>query len=481
VRQLTGARGDLYDYLAEEVMAGLPIELQNFLMRVSLLEYVDARTATAASDWHPDEVTRLIDEGEHVGLLARSDRVSPHRFHPLVRDFLQSRLEADVGPAGVRTIHRRIAASLEREDWQLAASHYRIAGEYGSAERVIDASVDQILASGQFEQVRTFLDGSVGRPDRPAALVLRSRVEFARGDLHKATALAEAAVVAARATNLAGLALLNLASVLGVAGFADEAKGLAAEALRHTLTPAQRYVAEATVAMWEASNEGDLAAIGDGLRQLAVRQDLEDHPRYASITRLNLSSVLLWEGRPKEALEAATEAEAGFAQLGLHGVERVSAMAARATALAHLGQHEDAERVLTQAASASSVLARDEAVLETAKVLGDFGGLREAEAALDRAGPAVLATGSYAGLWFLVSGQLALRRGDLDAATELSTQLPTVPCRDVAGKLRAQLLHARVALATNSVDAQREAEELRRIARVQQSRPGVLLETCCLA
>ena len=41
VGKLSGARGDLHDYLAEEVVGADADDLQDFLMRASLLEAVD--------------------------------------------------------------------------------------------------------------------------------------------------------------------------------------------------------------------------------------------------------------------------------------------------------------------------------------------------------------------------------------------------------------------------------------------------------
>ena len=41
ISSLSGAEGHLYEYLAEEVVGELPDDLQQFLMRTSLLETVD--------------------------------------------------------------------------------------------------------------------------------------------------------------------------------------------------------------------------------------------------------------------------------------------------------------------------------------------------------------------------------------------------------------------------------------------------------
>ena len=474
VHQLAEVRGDLYEYVAEEVIETLPDRLQEFLTRASLLRRIDVAPASLVYEAGPDEIRGLIDQGEELGLLARPDPHTPHRFHPLVQGFLQARLEAEVGPAGIQAMHRRLGFGLENSNWHASAAHFRAAHDYADAARVVDASLEQILAAGQFEGVQEFLDGSAGPQDRPAALVLRSRLEFARGSLGKAIQLARLAVNGADVGPHSGIALLNLATILGVSGFADEAMELAANALTHPLTEAQRQVAKATVLMWEAGHRGDLAAIADELRALAGRQDVEGHVRYASITRLNLAAVLMWLPEPEESLAASISAELGFRQSGAPDIEKGAALAARATALAHLGRLDEATSLLAQAASSHSVLAREEAALETAKLLSDLGDLDDAADALAHVGPTALDAG-FLGLWALISGTLALRRGDIKSAESRLGQLLDSPCHDVGGELRGQLLRTRISVATKGGDAGLDAEVLRDIAIAQGSRPGRLL------
>src|SRR4029079_14435093 len=88
VGQLSGARGDLHDYLAEEVVGRMPHELQDFLMRASLLEIVTSEAITTIVDAEPARVIELLAEAEALGLLSRrSCEAERYRFHPLVTEF----------------------------------------------------------------------------------------------------------------------------------------------------------------------------------------------------------------------------------------------------------------------------------------------------------------------------------------------------------------------------------------------------------
>jgi LuxR family maltose regulon positive regulatory protein len=474
IEQLSTAQGDLFDYLAQEVIEVLPDSLRGFLTHVSLLDHVAETTSALLSPNLDDDVGHLIQQAEELGLLTRPEPTSAHRFHPLVRRFLNERLKRMVGDAGFAAMHLRVAAALEQTDWRSAALHYRAGGDMGAAARVIDSALEEILASGQFDSVRELVDGSAGNRNRPSAMILRSRLELARGSLSVAQSLAKGAVEGAAGTPLAGSALVNLATVLGVSGFEDGAMAFAAQALDHPLSDSLRRVANATLLMWEAGHEGDLSAIAEDLRELALRQDDARQIRYAAITRLNLSLVLSWLGQVEEAHDAACAAQDGFELSAAPDIELGAALAARATTLSTMGRLEAAQALLDQAAASPSVLACEEAALETAKLLGEVGDLEAAEAALDRVGPAAMEAG-FGGLWLLTAGQVALRRGDAAGAKSIVDRLAQTPCRDIAGKYRGQLLRARSALATGSPDAQIEVAELHRIAAAHNARIAKLI------
>src|SRR6478736_6775267 len=129
VRGLSGADQELYDYLAEEVVGDLPEDLQQFLMRTSILHVVTTDMASVVTDLDEDAVGGMMAAAERLTLLSRPSRVAKgsQRYHPLVRQFLEARLRAAIAPVGVAALHRRaaIAAAL---DWRVAAYHFREAG-----------------------------------------------------------------------------------------------------------------------------------------------------------------------------------------------------------------------------------------------------------------------------------------------------------------------------------------------------------------
>ena len=179
--------------------------------------------------------------------------------------------------------------------------------------------------------------------------------------------MANAAAEGARGGPLAGMTLLNLASVLGIGGIPEAAFDSVEKALETDLTPTQRNLATATIALWEAEHEGNLDTIADNLRELAVRQDRAGHQRYAGVTRVDLAGILLWLGDTVDAVRIAARAEVDLGAPG--SPEYVAAVAARATGLAQLGRLDEAVNALRAVMDSGSRLDRDEAAIELAKIL----------------------------------------------------------------------------------------------------------------
>ena len=471
VEHLDASRGDLHDFLAEEVLANLPAELQHFLTRVAILTAVDVEMAMLVDERSADAVAASIRESDRLGLLSRPDRESPHRFHPLVRDFLVARLTAEIGEAAVRELHRAVGARVATSNWHASAWHYLMAQDAPECARAVDSAVDEIIAAGRFDDVKAFLVGEAGDPSRPTALVLRSKIELARGDYERAETLAHAAAERARGTALSGLALVNLASILGAGGPVEEAVAAARLALDGDLSLSQRYVAQASLALWEASEEGNLVEIADGLRELATKQERDGRRRYAGISRLNLAGILLWLGEASEAVREATAAEAALGGRASASLERVSATSIRAVALAQQGRLPKALDVIATASDSPSFIARDELAVELARISVEFGDAEVADASLRQCDPEGL-PGGYRGYYYLMAGLLAVRRGDHASVEASLMQLATARCVDAAGKLRVQLLRARASIAMGDPKLSINPWKHSQIASVQHSRPG---------
>ena len=160
VRSLTGADQELYDYLAEEVVGDLPDDLQQFLMRTSILQVVSPELAAVVTGLDAEDTARLTAAAERLTLLTRPARTSRgrQRYHPLVREFLEARLRSTVGAEAVAVLHRRAAEAAASSDWRVAAYHYRKAGDPAAVATTIASAIPEIMGSGQHATAATEID-----------------------------------------------------------------------------------------------------------------------------------------------------------------------------------------------------------------------------------------------------------------------------------------------------------------------------------
>ncbi len=266
VRGLSGADQELYDYLAEEVVGDLPEDLQQFLMRTSILQGVTPEFAAIVAGIETAEVARLTGAAERLTLLSRPSRTSrgPQRYHPLVREFLEARLRLTAGLPAVAALHRTIAETAARTDWRSAAHHYREAGDLEAVATVVAAAIPEIMGSGQYAVAIGFVE-QVPMELRSAGLnLVRSRVAMQRGDTESAIELSSAVLRAADpGSQESDHALLNLATMFMHAGETAGAM-LHLDQLQATSRNEHlRLIADGMRLMIAASGSGNLGQLDD--------------------------------------------------------------------------------------------------------------------------------------------------------------------------------------------------------------------------
>ncbi len=193
VEILRQSERDIFDYFAEEVFADEPAEVQQLLLRVSLLERVEA---DVCGRLHPGANCNTLLPTlvrRNVFLTVASDgRGEEFRLHPLFRDFLRRRLHAEIGHTGVAAEHARYAGYfIERGQWEQAVRHLLAAEDYGRAAEIIAAKGEQWIATGAFSSLISFV---AAIPDHiiaeyPRALAHRAEIARLRGEYDAAQGL----------------------------------------------------------------------------------------------------------------------------------------------------------------------------------------------------------------------------------------------------------------------------------------------------
>jgi ATP/maltotriose-dependent transcriptional regulator MalT len=140
-RRADGFRTHIFDYLAQEVFSVLPHDLQRFLLRTSITDYlpvaliedmvgiIGTKQKTAAI------VHAYIQDLRRRNLFVTTidDAASVIRYHSLFREFLQRKLITQSDPIEVRKLY------------SIAANHFKSTGD-------TVRMVDLLIFSGQFDQ-----------------------------------------------------------------------------------------------------------------------------------------------------------------------------------------------------------------------------------------------------------------------------------------------------------------------------------------
>jgi ATP/maltotriose-dependent transcriptional regulator MalT/DNA-binding SARP family transcriptional activator len=181
---------DIFDYFAEEVFHDESIEVQQLLLKISLLDRIELDTCAALYEGMncSRELPGLVRRNVFI-TLATDGQGEEYRLHPLFQRFLRRRLRSEIGRTGVAVEHRRCARYfLEREAWEQAARHLIAAEDFETAAELIADNGAQWIVSGALSSLATLADvlPANAMTAHPRAMAHRAEVARLCGDLEKA-------------------------------------------------------------------------------------------------------------------------------------------------------------------------------------------------------------------------------------------------------------------------------------------------------
>jgi DNA-binding SARP family transcriptional activator len=465
VRGLSGADQELYDYLAEEVVGDLPEDLQQFLMRTSILQVVTPDLAAVASDLDAADVARLTSAAERLTLLSRPSRTSRghQRFHPLVREFLEARLRLSSSDGAVAALHTRVAEAASGLDWRIAAHHYGEAGDPASVAATVARAIPEIMGSGQHATAYEEIERVPKEARLPVLSLVTSRVRIQQRDFRSAIELSNSVLEAvAPGSPESDYAILNLVAVHLQAGQRDQAKVLARQ-LRHTTASEDlRLIADGTELMLDSSTGGSLDATSTQLATMAEQQR-GVHPHFFGVTMLNLAIISTLRDEIRLAFDFATEAIEALEETSSR-MELAAALMARAYALTLLGLNDEARVSIDRAASIDEL----EAMLERADLADSFLSPDSASQILDALESSAGLNSNARWLYSLQCAWYYARRGHFRDANEVISDLTAQVGGNVPGQSTVLLVTvAYVAVASGSIDGSTLAVKAHIAAKMQ--------------
>jgi LuxR family maltose regulon positive regulatory protein len=175
-------QGPIADYLHAEVLDTQPADVRRFLLRTSVVDRLWSSLAVALTG-RQDAVTRLTTLTRSGTFLAPSaDLPGSYEYHPLVRDLLRARLQAEA-PAELPGLHRAAASWLvDHGEPAAAIPHAAAAGDWEhAAALVIETLTVGRLVGPDFGLGPTFAGMPADIPG-PAAATIQAALACHRGD-----------------------------------------------------------------------------------------------------------------------------------------------------------------------------------------------------------------------------------------------------------------------------------------------------------
>lgn len=187
-----------FDYLAAEVVAGLPADLRAFLLDTAVLDrFTPELAGTVAS--RPDAravIARLLDE--HLFITRLSAAGEWYRYHHLFTAFLRGLLERE-GPERVSAAHRGAAeAWLAIGDHQEAVSHYLEINAHAEAAAALEPIAEALVPTAEAANLVGWL-ARIPQPiweRRPGIKLAYALMQYLRGRPREAFAAWDEAIEA---------------------------------------------------------------------------------------------------------------------------------------------------------------------------------------------------------------------------------------------------------------------------------------------
>jgi LuxR family maltose regulon positive regulatory protein len=149
------------DYLAEEVLQRQPDEIQNFLLRTSILDRLCGPLCDAVSGCSGGQATLEYLERSNLFIVPLDGERKWYRYHRLFAELLRQRLAYASGtPQGTAALHIRASAWLEDSGYLIEAfRHAVVSGDIDLAERIAESRAMPIHSRIALDPIIRWLAG----------------------------------------------------------------------------------------------------------------------------------------------------------------------------------------------------------------------------------------------------------------------------------------------------------------------------------
>jgi LuxR family transcriptional regulator, maltose regulon positive regulatory protein len=188
VAQFSGTDRTVAEYLLAEMLDRQPPDVQDLLLRTSLLDRVNGELADLLTARTGSESILLDLEDANAFVESTDPARTWFRYHHLLTDFLRLELRR-TSPSEVPSLHRRAAEWLTRHGQVVSAiRHVQAAGDWAEAARLLADHSLSLALDGQAQTAQVLLAAFPPGADHPDLALVRAMGDLTQGHLGEAAA-----------------------------------------------------------------------------------------------------------------------------------------------------------------------------------------------------------------------------------------------------------------------------------------------------
>jgi len=200
VAEFSGSDRTVAEYLLAEMLDRQPPDVQDLLLRTSLLDRFNGELADLLTGRPGSERILLGLEDANAFVESLDHERTWFRYHHLLTDFLRLELRRTL-PAEVPALHRRASEWFTRQGQVVnAIRHAQAAGDWADAGRLLADHSFSLTLDGQAQTMQALMRAFPPGADYPELALVRAMGDLAQGRLDEATAHLTVAEAHVRAT-----------------------------------------------------------------------------------------------------------------------------------------------------------------------------------------------------------------------------------------------------------------------------------------
>lgn len=191
ILQLSGATGAVFDYMAAEVLARQPADVQRFLLGSALLNEMTPPLCDALLDIHNSAQLLRDLLAQNLFIYSLDAEGTWYQYHQLFREFLVAKFERDA-PEEHRRLRLKLAEIMAHYGhWGRAVDGYLTARAFDRAADALEIAAKDTFDAGRWEVLKNWIDAlpESELAKHPRLLLFRAKIHAETGNLGQAAAL----------------------------------------------------------------------------------------------------------------------------------------------------------------------------------------------------------------------------------------------------------------------------------------------------